>query len=495
MCEYAVEAKKINIGFDGVRVLHDLDFSVKKSEIHALVGTNGAGKSTLMKIINGVYKKDSGDIFIFGKKADYETPEGARRAGIAMVFQDLSLIPTLTVSENIFLQTNPYRKGVFIDDKKNGKKAAELLEKIGVHGEVSPNERVEQLSIGKQQIVEIAKALSYNPKVLILDEPTASLSKPEIEKLFAVMNTLKSQGISIIYITHYLQDIFKICDSITLLRDGKTLFRKNTDELDLQFLIDSMSGGESRSFSWNREKIDRTQPALFEAKNISTAHIKDISLKLYPGEVAGIAGLLGSGRSELLQSLFGIDKLQTGKIFIQGKPVSLDSPADAIEHGISLVPENRREQGLVLDFPVSENVVLSIVNRLKKFFVIDKQKSNKIVRHYIRSLNVKTQGPGQLVRYLSGGNQQKVVVAKCLASDSKVLLLDDPTFGVDIQAKREIMKIIHDFAAKGNAVLFVSSEFNEIASFCDSVYIMKKGRITEVLSEKVTEEELLRKVQ
>jgi len=495
MSAFSIDASQICISFDGVPILQNVDFRVKAGEVHALVGTNGAGKSTLMKIINGVYQKDSGTISLFGKETEYGTPEEARKEGIAMVFQDLSLIPSLTVSENIFLQTHPFRKGPLIDDKTGFKKAEELLALIGVEAEISPSDPVENLSVGKQQIIEIAKALSHNPKVLILDEPTASLSSAEIDRLFDVIDTLKKKGISIIYITHYLQDIFKICDSLTLLRDGKIVFRKETSEIDLSFLVDAMAGTETGEISWNRNKVPREGTPLLEVRNLSTSQIDNISLKIYPGEIVGIAGLLGSGRSELLQALFGIDRHKEGEILVDGQPVDISSSTRAIENGISLVPENRREQGLVLDFTVSENVILSIFNRLKKFIVVDREKTGNIVKHYIKSLNVKTRGPGQLVRYLSGGNQQKIVVAKCLASDSRILLLDDPTFGVDIHAKHEIMKIIADYASKGNAVLFISSEFNEIANFCDSVYIMKKGCVTEFLSDSVSEDDLLFKVQ
>lgn len=495
MSEYSIDATGINISFDNVQILHNVDFQVKAGEVHALVGTNGAGKSTLMKIINGVYKKDSGHISIFGEDNMYDSPEGARQAGIAMVFQDLSLIPSLTVSENVFLQTHPFRKGLLIDDKKGLQKTQELLSLIGVDAEIHPGDRVEDLSVGQQQIIEIAKALSHEPKVLILDEPTASLSHNEIERLFDVIDTLKKKGISIIYITHYLQDIFKICDSITLLRDGQVVFRKETKQIDLQFLVDSMSGAETENISWNRNKSERSGTALLDVSNLTTAHISNVSMSIYPGEIVGVAGLLGSGRSELLQALFGIDRVQSGEIRINGETVDIVSSSVAIDQGISLVPENRREQGLVLDFPVEDNVVLSIINRLKKFLIVDREKSGEIAKHYIKSLNVKTQGPDQVVRFLSGGNQQKIVVAKCLASDSRILLLDDPTFGVDIHAKQEIMKIIHDYASRGNAVLYVSSEFNEIANFCDSIYIMKKGCVTGFLTDEVSEDDLLYKVQ
>jgi ribose transport system ATP-binding protein len=495
MGEYAIEAENIKISFNGVRVLDNVNFKVKKGEIHALVGTNGAGKSTLVKIINGVYQRDSGSIAIDGIPLAYNSPEGAREAGIAMVFQDLSLIPTMAVAENIFLHTNPYRRGFLIDDKKNAEKAEELLKLIGVDTEIRPRDLVGDMSVGKQQIVEIAKALSTNPRILILDEPTASLSNNEIEQLFVVLKTLKSKGIAVIYITHYLQGIFKICDSLTLLRDGKTIFRYDTDQIGISDLINSMTETESTMFSWNRRQRIRTGIPLLEIKNLNTKRVENISLSVYPGEIIGIAGLLGSGRTELFRALFGIDILTGGEIFIDGKKVSVSSPAEAIQRGFALIPENRREQGLVLDFPVGENMILSIFNRLKNFLIINDQKAQELAKGYIKALNVKTQGPKQIVRYLSGGNQQKVVVAKSLASDSRILLLDDPTFGVDVHAKQEIMKIIRDYAEKGNGVLLVSSEFNELVTFCDSIYIMKKGQVTDFLTEHLSEDDLLYKVQ
>ncbi|MDR2477319.1 MAG: sugar ABC transporter ATP-binding protein [Treponema sp.] len=495
MSEFAIEAEKINIGFNGVQILFDVDFSVRKGEVHALVGTNGAGKSTLVKIINGVYQRNSGTISIQGTPVNYENPESARESGIAMVFQDLSLIPTMTVAENIFLNTNPYRKGLLINDKKNAEKTEELLALIGVDTEISPHDIIEDMSVGKQQIVEIAKALSGNPGILILDEPTASLSNAEIERLFVVIDVLKSKGISIIYITHYLQDIFKICDSLTLIRDGRTVFRRNTDQIDVASLIDSMTDSGSKLVSWNRRQNLRKGTPLFEIKDLNTRAIENVSLSVYLGEIVGIAGLLGSGRTELFKAIFGIDKLSGGEIIINGSKTTISSPVDAINHGISLIPENRREQGLVLDFPVGENMILSIFSRLRKFIMIDDKKTAELADRYIKTLGVKASGPMQIVRYLSGGNQQKVVVAKSLASNSRILLLDDPTFGVDVHAKHEIMKIIRDYAGRGNGVIMVSSEFNEIVDFCDSIYVMKKGQITDFLPDQVSEDELLLKVQ
>ena len=493
---FAIETDKINISFNGVQVLFDVDFCVKKGEVHALVGANGAGKSTLVKIINGVYKRDFGDISILGNRVNYENPEGAKKSGIAMVFQDLSLVPTMTVSENIFLNSNPWRRGPFINDKKNAEKTLELLQLIGVDAEIRPQDIVGDLSVGKQQIVEIAKALSGNPAILIFDEPTASLSYNEIERLFTVIDTLKTKGISVIYITHYLKDVFKICDSLTVIRDGRVVLRSDTDQIGINELIESMTGTVSKQVlrKPGRRQDRSGDTPLLELKNLCTKSVDNISLCVYPGEIAGVAGLLGSGRTELFRAIFGIDAIRGGEIFVNGIKIAVSSPADAINYGISLIPENRREQGLVLDFPVRENIVLPIFDRLRKFLLVDDRKTAEIADNYIKALEVKTGSRMQIVRYLSGGNQQKVVAAKSLACNSRILLLDDPTFGVDIHAKREIMNIIHDFAGQGNGVIMVSSEFNELADFCDSVYIMKKGRLTDFISEKTGEDEILLKV-
>ena len=495
MGEFAIEVSKTNISFNGVQVLFDVDFYVKAGEVHALAGTNGAGKTTLVKIINGVYKQDSGTISIRGKPVNYVNPEGARESGIGMVFQDLSLIPTMTVAENVFLRTNPYRTGFLIDDRKNAQKTMELLQLIGVDTEIRPRDIVGDLSIGKQQIVEIAKALAGNPGILIFDEPTASLSNTEIERLFAVIEVLKSKGISVIYITHYLRDIFKICDSLTLIRDGRIVLRRDTDKIDIAELVSLMTESESKPASWDRKRRLRQGTPILEIKNLSSKGIDNVSLSVYPGEIVGIVGLLGSGRTEFFRALFGIDKLSGGDILIDGEKIMIGSPADAISNGISLIPENRRVQGLILDFPVRENMVLSIFNRLARYFMINDKKTTEVADRYIKALDIKTSGPMQIVNYLSGGNQQKVVVAKSLAGNSRVLLLDDPTFGVDIHAKHEIMKIIHDYARQGNGVIMVSSEFNEIANFCDCIYIMKRGRITDFVPERTSEDELLLKAQ
>ncbi|MEN6364688.1 MAG: sugar ABC transporter ATP-binding protein [Rectinema sp.] len=496
MNDFAIEASEIRKGFDGVVVLDGVDFSVKQGEVHGLVGANGAGKSTLMKILNGLYQMDSGTMKVFGIQKHFNTPDQARENGIAMVYQDLSLVGTLSVTENIFLARNPYRKGLLIDDGKARQKAKSLLEMIGVDDTIHLDAKVSDISVGQQQLVEIAKALASDPKILILDEPTASLSGTEIDILFSVIRKLRDRGISIIYITHYLRDIFKICDSVTVLRDGKTVLKEKAGNTSLGDLISAMMGETSSGVStWDRKARVESENALLVVEGLTTDAVHDASLCVYPGEIVGIAGLLGSGRTELLKALFGCDRIRAGRIEVEGKKVFIRSPSDAQDAGIALAPEDRRRQGLILDFSIEQNIVLPALKRISRGLLLDEGKSGKMADSMIAHLGVKAKNRQQTVRYLSGGNQQKVVVAKCLSSDARILLLDDPTFGVDLHSKHEIMKIVKEFAGRGGGVVFVSSEFNEISSFCDVVYVMKKGRITGVVKEFMSEERLMQMVQ
>lgn len=404
----------------------------------------------------------------------------------------------MTVAENIFL-THPYRKGLLIDDKKIRAQSLEILALIGMESEIDLNKRVEDLTQGQKQIVEIAKALSYNARILILDEPTASLSANEVERLLDVIRTLKKQGISIIFITHSLQDVFRICDRVTVLRDGKVVLVEEMANLDLPTLVQQMTGREIDVQKWERNQAEggdlRQGTPLLELRNVSTHAIRNVSLKLFPGEVVGIAGLRGSGRTELLRAIYGLDKVQAGEIRIAGESVTIASPTQAIKNGILMVPENRREQGLILDFPLLENVILPILSRLRARLFIDESKSRRIAEDYIRVLNIKTRGPQQVVRYLSGGNQQKVVIAKCFASNARILLLDDPTFGVDLHAKMEIMKTMRDFASRANGVLFVSSQLEELVDICDAIYIMRQGTVANLVTGPVTKDDLLYMIQ
>ncbi len=492
---YAITARRLNMSFDNVQVLKDVEFNLIEGEIHAVVGANGAGKSTLMKILNGVYRQDSGEIKIFDQTVGFNSPEDARKSGIAMVFQELSLIPTLSVSENIFLQSQPYRIGPLINDSKADDKTRSLLKMVGVESDTSPQNKVQHLTGGQKQIIEILKALSHEPRILILDEPTASLTHSEINNLFSVISTLKEQGISIIYITHYLEDVFKICDKVTVMRDGANVLTSLTSELSVTDIVDAMVGSKTEKVKTTQRQDLRNGTPLLDIQGITNEHIQNVSIQAYKGEIVGIAGLLGSGRSEFMNAVFGIDRIKSGKIFIEGVEIKINSPTDALKSGIALVPENRREQGLILEFSVMDNVVMPILTYLKKFLMFNEKKARSLTEEYIRSLDIKTQGWNQVTRKLSGGNQQKIVVSKCLLSNSRIMLLDDPTFGVDIRAKQDILKIIREYTDKGNTVIFVSSEFNEIASYCDSIYIMKRGQINGFTDTITTEDALLEMVQ
>ena len=494
-----LEALGISKSFAGVKVLDDVVFRLGRGEVHALIGQNGAGKSTLMKIINGVYQRDSGVIRIDGKEVSLKDPLDARQAGISMVFQEFSLIPTMTVAQNVFLAREPKKNGVLIDDRQIERDTAELLTGIGVDVQISPREHVENLGVGARQLTEIAKALSQESRILILDEPTASLSSAEIESLFRVITRLKEQGIAIIYISHYLKDVFKICDSLTVLRDGRAVLASKTSETTIDRVINAMIGRKlDEKLGLREQPIDRSAAPLLQVSGLSTEHIQEVSFELWPNEVLGVAGLLGSGRSEIFRALFGIDRILAGEIKINNQLVRLRSTKDSLDNGIALIPEDRRSQGLILDFSVRENLLLPILRQLVRSLLIDDKRGRRIVSTFVKDFNIKVKSMDQEVKFLSGGNQQKVVVAKSMVSESKVLLLDDPTFGIDIKSKQEIMDIVRGFVNKGNGAVLVSSELGELSTYCDRVLVINKRRIAAIVDPReqaLSEEELLKLVQ
>jgi ribose transport system ATP-binding protein len=471
-----LEARGIRKSFNGVEVLHGVDLALRAGEVHGLVGQNGAGKSTLMKILNGVYKRDAGDLLIRGRSVDYSTPLEARRAGIAMVFQEFSLIPSMTVAENVLLTREPHRRRL-VDDRAMNRAVAKVLEQVGV--DVSPRARVDTLSVGTRQLVEIAKALSQEPAILVLDEPTASLGVDDSQTLFDVIRRLKDQGIAIVYISHHLGEVIDVCDRVTVLRDGSVTLSVPTSEISMEAMVAAMVGGTlDTELRWQERQVDRSGTPLLRVTGLSSANrTNGISFELHKGEVIGVAGLLGSGRSELLRALFGVDRIVEGTIEVAGNRVRINSPAKALQVGIALVPEDRHRAGLAGAHTVQANTLMAAWRRISRLGFVQDKVGVRMVHGFIERLKIRTRGPSQLVALLSGGNQQKVVVAKNLSVQPRVLLLDDPTVGIDVKSKADILEEIRVLTRGDSAVILVSSELSELSAVADRVAVMQHGRI------------------
>lgn len=496
MDQYALEMRGIEKSF-GVPVLKGVDFSLKRGEVHALVGGNGAGKSTLMKIMTGVYSKDSGVIYRNGVETKIQDTHDAKKNGIAMIFQELSLVQTMTVAENIFLGEEITKRG-FRDTVYMNRKAAEVLDELGIKAE--PRAAVSTLSVGMSQMVEIAKAMAKEASILVLDEPTASLSDSETAQLFRMIEDLKKKGVSMVYISHRMSEIMQIADSVTILRDGKVVHTGAMKELALDDIITHMIGGNSgRKFDWVERGYDKKSENLLTVEHLKVNEkIADISFGLKKGEILGLAGLMGSGRTEIVEALFGIRPKQGGTITLKGKQVHTDSPQKAIRSGFALIPEDRRKQGLVLIHSVKENAILPKVSQLvhHKVLVNEKQ-ADSITRENVERLNIVTDHIQKRINLLSGGNQQKVVIAKWLNMNPEVLMLDEPTAGVDIGAKTEIMELMRSLADDGKGIIFISSELTELMAVCDRIIVLYDGRITGEIARKElhTEEELQYAIQ
>jgi ribose transport system ATP-binding protein len=492
MFQYALEMEGIYKYFSGVKVLEDVSLRVKKGQVHALVGGNGAGKSTLMKILTGVYNCDAGSIKVNGKKVRINDPNDAKKLGINMIYQELSLIPTLTVAENIFLTNEPRKIRGVIDTKKMLIRSKQLLESLDIN--VNPDATVSSLGVGYCQLIEIAKALSEEANILIMDEPTASLSESETATLFNLVRRLKEKGISIIYISHRMNEIFEVADEITVLRDGRNIITDEAGNFTMEKVIEHIIGTNvDKAFEWKDRNYKGDDSNLLEVKGLEVnSRIKDISFVLRKGEVLGIAGLMGSGRTEIVEAIFGITKKLKGDIVIEGKRVKIGNVSDAIKAGIALVPEDRRLQGLILTHTVKDNITLSFIKKLKKVLFIDNKRANSIVSDSIKELRIKTESMNKETRLLSGGNQQKVVFAKWLKTAPKVLLLDQPTAGVDIGAKGEIIDIIRKFADTGRGVVLISSELAELLAVCDRILVLNKGKVSgELYRKDIKSEEVL----
>lgn len=486
-----IEMKGIHKSFGGVPVLRDVDFEVQAGEVHALAGGNGAGKSTLMKILQGVYSKDSGEIFVDGKAATIDSFQSAKAAGIGMVFQEFSLVPTLTVTQNISLTVEPRTKLGLIDDRAARAKAREILGGMGV--DINPNAEVRSLSTAYWQLTEIAKALVQDARVLIMDEPSASLAKHEVETLFELIERLKARGIAIIYISHRMDEVYRIADRITILRDGRRLLTTRLDEVTPEQIVEGIVGKQVEGELAYQAREHTSGEILLEARDLTAGtYPQGASLTLHKGEIIGLAGLMGSGRTELAQVLFGVDRIESGELLLNGTPLTLKSPKDAIDAGIVLVPEDRRAQGLVLEHSVRENLLLPILDDVKLRGFVDPRRGRQKTQALIERFGVKVQDPGKPVNRLSGGNQQKVVIAKWLGTSPQVLILDEPTAGVDIGTKTEIVAMIRELADAGVGVIVISSEYPELLAVSDRILIMRRGAIVKNLNrEEIPDEEAL----
>lgn len=484
-----LEMRDMQKSFAGIPVLKDVGFDLRKGEVHALMGGNGAGKSTLMKILTGVYHRDGGVLTINGQEHTFSTPRDSEAAGIAMIFQELSLVPTLTVAQNIFLNREP-RSGGFLNEAETVRQAREVLADLGE--DIDPTARVEDLSVGTCQMVEIAKALSKNAQILVMDEPTSSLSEHETSTLFRIVERLKQNGISVIYISHRMAEIFTICDRVTVMRDGRTVLTDDCKNVSMEQLIEAMLGkGTQSSMQWRERHVRADAGVVLDVEDITLAgDYENVSFSIRAGEIVGLAGLTGSGRTEIAETIFGIRKPQHGNIRINGKPVQ--STADAIGAGVALVPESRRQQGLVLDHSIRKNFQLPNLDLFKVGRFITERSGTSAVQDMITRLKIKTDSPDKDVVLLSGGNQQKVVLSKWLVREPKLLLLDEPTVGVDIGAKSDIIDIVRGIADKGAAVLVISSEFEELLAMSDRLLVLKDGKLIDELDRRdIPSEEFL----
>jgi ribose transport system ATP-binding protein len=495
---FVLQMVNIRKNFSGVDVLHGIDFDLRPGEVHAIIGQNGAGKSVLMKILDGVYTKSSGQIIIDGREVIYSSPKEARNLGIGMIFQEFSLIPALSVAKNIFLNTE-IKKWFIVKDRSMIKASKDILESLGL--KINPKKILSELPVSYKQIVEIAKVISQDRKIIIMDEPTASLVQSEVKSLNNVIKKLKEKGISIIYITHHLKEIFEICDRVTVLRDGRKILTKDITDINLNQIIEAMLGKKVNKSTKNqfKEPIKRSGTPVLEIKDLDLAGNHKISFKLWAGEILGFAGLMGAGQNELVKAIFGIYPNINKKLLVNGKKVNIKKPEDSLKYKITMVPEERQTQGLIVEQNIKDNIVVSILDKLKKIIFFDNKSANSIANKFAKELNIVTTSIYSKVKLLSGGNQQKVVISKNLAVNPNVIILNDPNFGVDIGSKHEILDLIRKFGEEGKSAIFISSEFEELADTCDRILIMKERSIFKELIKAqnflLTEELLLHEVQ
>jgi ribose transport system ATP-binding protein len=491
MAETLVLMEGIDKSFPGVHALNQCRFELWSGEVHALVGENGAGKSTMMKILSGIYKKDAGRILYKGREVEIPNPRAAQLLGISMIHQELNLMPHLTVAQNIFIGREPRQMGIFLEEKDINQKTQELLDMM--HLKLDPRTKVADLTVAKQQMVEIAKALSFNSEVLIMDEPTAALTEAEIAELFRIIRQLREKGVGIIHISHRLEELKQISDRITVMRDGRYIDTVPTPETTIDKII-SMMVGRTIYESAPEVPEDANQETVLEVKNLNRGRaLKDINFKLKRGEILGFAGLMGAGRTEVARAVFGADPVDSGEIYIQGKKVQIKSPLDAVKYGIGYLSEDRKRYGLALGMDVETNVVLASFKKfLKSLGWVHEAKTRSTAEHFVKALSIKTPSLQQQVKNLSGGNQQKVVIGKWLTADTDILIFDEPTRGIDVGAKSEIYHLLNDLARQGKSIIMISSELPEILRMSHRIVVMCEGRITgELDSAEATQEKIM----
>jgi ribose transport system ATP-binding protein len=475
----------ISKSFGSNKVLEAIDLTIYSGEVHALMGENGAGKSTLMNILTGLFPATGGTITIDGVVKKFSNPQAAEQFGISFIHQEMNTWPDLTVLENLFLGREIKTKLGLLDTKAMRQKARFAFEQLGVT--IDLDETIGNLSVGQQQMVEIAKSFLSDLKILIMDEPTAALTERETERLFSVIAGLKAQGVGIVYISHRMEEIFKITDFVTVMRDGLVIDTQKTAETTVDELVRKMVGRELTDYY--PEKIAEIGEVVFEAKNLSGAAFEDISFKVRSGEILGFAGLMGAGRTEVMRAIFGIDKLKSGQIMIDGDIVNIKTPSDAIKQGVGFLTEDRKEEGLILDFSIKDNMTLPSTADFIHKGLFDDKTATTFVRNLAERLKVKATDEEQLVGSLSGGNQQKVVLAKWIGIAPKVLILDEPTRGVDVGAKREIYQLMNELAERGVPIIMVSSDLPEVLSVSDRIAVMHEGKISGVLSKEAATQE------
>ncbi len=496
MAEYKLELKNVSKSFPGVKALDNVQLSLRPGSVLALMGENGAGKSTLMKCLFGIYHMDAGEIYIDGEKVDIKDPDDAMEKGIAMVHQELQPVLARSIAENMYLGRFPVHKYgplQVIDHKTMNAETTKWLKQLGL--DFDPNALLGSLSVGQMQCVEIAKAVSHNAKVIIFDEPTSSLSDKEVDFLFKIMNQLRDQGVAMIYISHKMDEIKKIADDVQIMRDGHYIGTWRADELTIDEIITKMVGHElTEVYPEHRHKIG---DVILECNDVSSIHPKSfqhVSFNLRKGEIIGFGGLVGAQRTELMEGIFGIRHLASGTIKINGKEVVIHKPADAMKDGIGMITEDRRGNGIVACLSIKDNVGITVYDKYLKYgFVLDHKKINKVVDDSIKQLSIKTPSMQQQIGNLSGGNQQKVIVAKWLANDPDILIMDEPTRGIDIGAKHEIYEIMENLADQGKSIIMISSEMPELIGMSDRIYVMSEGKMTGEITDRadMTQEKIM----